>query len=85
MTRYLGIFLLTLAAVAEEPVPSNLQILKWQVDAQARERAVSRRIEYQIEKGMAKPADQLSRCHESSRDRSSDHPPLPLCPPPNLP
>ena len=85
MTRYLGIFLLALAAVAEEPALSNLQILQWQVEAQARERALNRRIESQIEKGAANPADQLSRRPESSTDRSSDHPPLPLCPAPNLP
>lgn len=85
MTRYLGIFLLTLAAVAEEPAPSNLQILKWQVEAQGRERALGRHIEFQLEKGVAQPAGQLSRCPESSIDRSSDRPPLPLGPAPNLP
>ena len=49
MSRCLGLLFFAMAACAEDRPPSDLQILKWQVEAQARERAVTRHIECQIE------------------------------------
>ena len=54
MSRCVGLLLFAWAALAEDRPPSDLQILKWQVEAQARERAVTRRIEYQFENAQAR-------------------------------
>ena len=48
MTQFLALFLLGFAALAEER--PNPAILKWQAEAQARERAINRRAEDQLEK-----------------------------------
>jgi hypothetical protein len=53
MGRYLTVLIVALGAVAEErPLPSP-EILKWQAEDQARERAINRRVELQLEKGRA--------------------------------
>lgn len=50
MFRFLPFVALALAAFADQRPLSNLQILQWQAEAQARERALSRRSETQLEK-----------------------------------
>ena len=51
LIRFLALFLLGFAALAEEG--PNPEILKWRAEAQARERAISRRPEVQPEKARA--------------------------------
>jgi len=53
MNRYLALFLVAFGAVAEERPLPNPEILKWQAEAQARERAINRRVEYRLEKSRA--------------------------------
>lgn len=53
MNRYLGLFLVAFGALAEERPLPNPEILKWQAEAQARERAINRRVEHQLEKTRA--------------------------------
>jgi hypothetical protein len=50
MFGVLLLLMLAVGAVAEERPVSNLQTLRWQVEAQARERTLSRRTETQLEK-----------------------------------
>lgn len=54
MTRFLALFLLGFGALAEER--PNPAILKWQAEAQARERTINRRAEDQFEKRAAQEA-----------------------------
>jgi len=49
MIRCLGLLVLAAAALAEERPVSDLQILKWQVEAQARERSLARLLDLQGE------------------------------------
>ena len=53
MTRYVAILFLAFSALADERPLPNPEILKWQAEAQARERAINRRVEYQLEKARA--------------------------------
>jgi hypothetical protein len=53
MNRYLALLLVAFGALAEERPLPNPEILKWQAEAQARERAINRRVEYQLEKSRA--------------------------------
>jgi hypothetical protein len=53
MNRYVVLFLVAFGAVAEQRPLPNPEILKWQAEAQARERAINRRVEYQLEKTRA--------------------------------
>lgn len=50
MNRCLPLLLVAFGALAEERPLPNPEILTWQAEAQARERAINRRVEYQLEK-----------------------------------
>lgn len=68
MTRYCTVFVLWAGAFAQERPLPNPEILKWQAEAQARERAVHRRVENQIEKARAtQPAPRPNRTPLSRR------------------
>ena len=67
MVRYCAVFILWAGAFAQERSLPNPQILKWQAEAQARERTVNRRVDSQLEKAQAhQPAPKANR---SSRNR----------------
>lgn len=67
MVRYCAVFILWASAFAQERSLPNPKILKWQAEAQARERAVNRRVDTQIEKARAtRPAPKANR---DSRNR----------------
>lgn len=50
MYRYLALFVFAVVALAEERPLPNPEILTWQAEAQARERALNQRVEQQLEK-----------------------------------
>jgi len=51
--RYCAVFVLWASAFAQERPLPNPEILKWQAEAQAREQAINRRVDTQIEKAKA--------------------------------
>lgn len=68
MFRFLPLLTLAVAATGQPPL-SNLQTLSWQVQAQARERALSRRAETQFNKA-PKPQPQTAPRSPSLRKNS---------------
>jgi hypothetical protein len=68
MIRCLGLLVLAAAALAEDRPVSDLQILKWQVEAQARERSLARRLDLQ---GETAPTDCVQSTPEPTRLNSS--------------
>jgi len=55
MYRFVALVFLASAAWADGPLP-NPEILKWQAEAQARERAINRRVEHQLAQARTAPA-----------------------------
>ena len=72
MVRYCAVFLLWAGAFAQERSLPNPEILKWQAEAQARERAVNRRVDSQLEKARAsQPAPKANRSSQKGRAAGS--------------
>lgn len=70
MVRYCAVFVLWAGAFAQERSLPNPEILKWQAEAQARERAVNRRVDDQIEK--ARTAKPVSKTDQTPRKRGTN-------------
>ena len=69
MVRYCAVFILWAGAFAQERSLPNPKILKWQAEAQARERAVNRRVDTQLEKARAnQPVPQANHNSRNRRD-----------------
>ncbi len=72
MVRYCAVFVLWAGAFAQERSLPNPEILKWQAEAQARERAVNRRVDTQIEKARVnQPAPKANRSSQKRRAAGS--------------
>jgi hypothetical protein len=74
MIRCLGLLVLAAAALAEDRPVSDLQILKWQVEAQARERSLARRLDLPRRldlQGETAPTDCVQSTPEPTRLNSS--------------
>lgn len=68
MVRYCAVFILWVGALAQQRSLPNPEILKWQAEAQARERTVNRRVDTQIEKARAtRPAPKANRGSQKRR------------------
>ena len=80
MSRFLACFIAATsifagpALSAERPLPDP-EILKWQAEAQSRERALNRRVEYQL------AVAQKARLHAATTP-SAENPPQPALPAP---
>lgn len=73
MLRYGAVLILWAGAFAQERSLPNPEILKWQAEAQARERAVNRRVDSQLEKTQAvKPAPKANRTSQERGASSKD-------------
>lgn len=72
MLRYCAVFILWASAFAQERSLPNPKILKWQAQAQERERAVNRRVDTQIEKARAtQPAPKANPSSQKRRTAGS--------------
>ena len=72
MLRFGAVFVLWAGAFAQERSLPDPDILKWQAEAQARERAVNRRVDNQLEKTV-KPVPKIKQSPRRPEPRRDPH------------